>query len=368
MDRRNLLVAGAALTAAGLAGASKSTQAATGSSPTMPSVFDFGAVGNGSTDDSAAFQRALNATVGAGKFLLIPPYSYMIAKPLAVTLTQNFTSPFGIHGQGATLISGITTGRAVINITSNAIVRNLVVEGFKISGYGGTGNGLVLAAPTGNVFLAQACLRDLYVEGCGGDGIRLFGNVFESNLYNCYAMDSKGNGLTIQNSDQGGVISAIRVFGGSFTQSGQCGALLTGPASNFWAAPYDVSFHGTYFRNNGQWGVNAINGISSLYHCGFENNWGSAGSVGNGNAGISLNNFGLISGCTGASNQFQTGLINTYVIGRLTMMNCFVDGEGVVDMNLGTFNGQLGAEIILINCDGTPNVASGIAAQIKTFP
>ena len=48
------------------------------------SVKDFGAVGNGTTDDTAAIQKALNAFPDGGT-LYIPPGIYLITSPLTIT-------------------------------------------------------------------------------------------------------------------------------------------------------------------------------------------------------------------------------------------------------------------------------------------
>jgi hypothetical protein len=57
------------------------------------SVKDFGAVGNGTTDDTAAIQTAINATVGGGT-LLLPVGTYL------VSATLTFTSVITFQGQG----------------------------------------------------------------------------------------------------------------------------------------------------------------------------------------------------------------------------------------------------------------------------
>jgi hypothetical protein len=57
------------------------------------SVKDFGAVGNGTTDDTAAIQAAIDATVGGGT-LLLPVGTYLVSD------TLTFTSVITFQGQG----------------------------------------------------------------------------------------------------------------------------------------------------------------------------------------------------------------------------------------------------------------------------
>ncbi len=96
----------------------------------FPSVLDFGAVGDGSTDDTTAFQDALDAVAASGGGRLFVP------KQQAVTYSVGeITIPSGVwlDGEpGAQLErrSTITAGRGWLNIEgTNARVSNLTFEG-----------------------------------------------------------------------------------------------------------------------------------------------------------------------------------------------------------------------------------------------
>tara|TARA_B110000902_G_scaffold228497_1_gene268590 strand:- start:6538 stop:8613 length:2076 start_codon:yes stop_codon:yes gene_type:complete len=74
------------------------------------SVKDFGAVGNGSTDDTAAIQAAIDA-VGSNGAIYIPDGTYKITD--ALTIAQGTSvSIYGQSRQGTVLQSGLTSGDA----------------------------------------------------------------------------------------------------------------------------------------------------------------------------------------------------------------------------------------------------------------
>jgi hypothetical protein len=88
------------------------------------SVLDFGAVGNGVTDDTAAIQAAINAA--AGKSLFLPPGAY---KYSALTLTANNTTLYG-EGRATRLVCSLSTGNTLdigdgTNEARNIVLRDL---------------------------------------------------------------------------------------------------------------------------------------------------------------------------------------------------------------------------------------------------
>lgn len=105
-----------------------SPQAATSTNPDHPSLRDFGALGNGVADDTAAWTAAL-AAMPAGGTLFVPPGTYR------VTSTINVTQP-SIHIEGA--------GRATSVLQDNA---NQGV--FNVTGTDARIEGLLLGYPDG---------------------------------------------------------------------------------------------------------------------------------------------------------------------------------------------------------------------------
>jgi hypothetical protein len=64
------------------------------------SVKDFGAVGDGSTDDTVALQRAINAISASGGGLYIPPGTYMFSNLNMTRINSNFAQSFTLAGAG----------------------------------------------------------------------------------------------------------------------------------------------------------------------------------------------------------------------------------------------------------------------------
>jgi hypothetical protein len=86
---------------------------------TVYNVKDYGATGNGVTDDTAAFQAALNAAGNAnGGVVYAPSATYNIASnlniPAAVTLEGDWKIPVGwlVSGKGTTLLASASAGNA----------------------------------------------------------------------------------------------------------------------------------------------------------------------------------------------------------------------------------------------------------------
>jgi hypothetical protein len=156
----------------------------------MLSAADFGAVGDGTTDDTAALQAALNTITGAsGSFLVIPPGNYKVTSTLTVTYngSNNNITNTGILAHGANFQSTINNGTPVLLVQAtggpNMNVTSFLIEGLTVFGSGQTqtkvNDGIVLQAPNASVGLYEFCIRDVHVWTCSGDGLRLAGNVFQ---------------------------------------------------------------------------------------------------------------------------------------------------------------------------------------------
>jgi len=282
----------------------------------------FGAKGDGVVDDTGALQAALDATYGhGGGVLTIPPGNYRITRTLRISAPGNISRQNGLIAHGAHLRSEVPPGANVIEVSSRSTHRFLILDGIEIEGSGREANGIVLECENPSNYLYNFCLRDVVVQNCGGDGVKLAGNVFEGQIINSYFRDNHANGATFTHGAKGGIISAIHVFGSVFGQNGAHGAAILGNA-------YDVAYHGCYFLLNAKFGLFAENGCTLLSNCGFENNHTAAPDFAHGDAAVSLNSFGTMIGCSGYSQQKQTALVKTYLTAPLTMIGCSGAGDG----------------------------------------
>jgi hypothetical protein len=270
MERRRLLAAAAPVLAA-------ATLATTGSraatvAKTQSTIFDFGAVGDGVTDDSAAFIKALTYAAANGVVVMVPSFTYAIAKSIAVTLSGNVVKPWGLVGFGATLLSKIGGGADVMQIASTGTVRYLTLSGFKIQGSGADGNGLHLVCLGTTIFLYNVTIDGIAIEGAGKHGLLFEGNVFESGISNSYFQDSVQNGATFAQS-KGGIVSAITVTNCYFNQNGASGLVCTNFDGQY-GGTTDVRVYGGYCRENKQFGFYYNNGTNggAIEQVGFENN------------------------------------------------------------------------------------------------
>lgn len=360
-ERRGLLAgsigAGLGLSAAMLPG----TEARATTPPTNTlDAASFGAVGDGTTDDTAALQTAFDAAIRErnGAVLVIPPGTYRITRPLLVTTDEkpngNITHGCLIRAHGARLVSEIGGGQPVLRIESDSVVRFLAVEGLEITGNGQEGHGLEISCIRRGRYIYNFCLRDLIVQSCGGDGCRMIGNVFEGQVFNCYFRDNRKNGATFSHGPEDTVLSAVHVFGCVFGGNGVHGVELAAGAE-------DVGFNGCYFLLNGRFGVTAPNGLTLLSHCGFENNHQAADSFAHGDAGIRLMIKGTLIGCTAYSIAHQTHLLRAFVTQDLVMVGCTGGGsQDAKGAGLARLQGDGSAEAILVGTRGRIDRDGGI--------
>jgi polygalacturonase len=206
IDRRRLLRgAGVAATAgAGMALLGPEVASAAGLTPvTAYSVKDYGATGNGSTNDAPAIQAALDAAGVAGGAVYFPPGDYAVAAPL---VPKSRTLLFGSHTprwDGSAnpasackvrAIAGLASGQGLIQPAAATVavtIRNLALVGNNIGtnvhGFRPADNS---AGPAGN---ASWCLEDVTIAGFTGNGIH--GRLHVANLINCFIHNNVGWGM-----------------------------------------------------------------------------------------------------------------------------------------------------------------------------
>lgn len=227
--------------------------------------FEFGAVGDGTTDDGPAFQRCADFASVSTKFknIFVPAGSYYIDN--TVTLPANTT----IQGVGAASTIKTDSGSvAAITINgNNCRVANLKIDGQTTGGYGVYVNSSI------NKWL----LEDLVIVQCV-HGIWANQDNWIGEIRGCYTENCTTNGIRLGNNS-----NAVQIVGGGATTcdvgfnlfgSGSFGVNLTGwraenctsYGAKVSATTEEISFHGGYFEDCGVCiGLGPTGGSGSVY-------------------------------------------------------------------------------------------------------
>ena len=277
MDRRSFLTRGSGIAVAGVAATAaltgNSARAAAAGTKNTPTVFDFGAVGDGSTDDSDAFSKALQSAAQSGMVVIVPSAVYAIGKTIGFWSQGDVGAAWGLQCQGATLLSRIGNGQDVMQLESRHTVRYFrLTGGLSIKGTGSDGNGIHVVAYGADKYFYNFLIDGLSVEGAGLSGALFEGDVFEFTVANSYFQDNKFNGMTLANA-KGGVVSTVNLTNCFFNQNANIGMACVDFDSQ-WGGPTDVRVYGGYARDNRNYGFwyNNGTGQAAIHQVGFENN------------------------------------------------------------------------------------------------
>ena len=115
------------------------------------SVLDYGCAGDGVTDDTSAFQAALDAAQSLGKALYVPSGTYLITASLTCVEPIKMFGEWGIKNNGSTVIQYNGTGDCLTlgdTSTTNPSVPyhkyGFEISGLQIVGSTGSASGLVI--------------------------------------------------------------------------------------------------------------------------------------------------------------------------------------------------------------------------------
>jgi hypothetical protein len=181
------------------------------------SVADFGAVGDGVTDDTAAIQAALN---NAGN-IYIPPGIYIV-------------TPLQMRDDTTLVFSPQTTLQAKVGYGASDRLLNIIgVSNITIHGNFGKVKMLSAEYTAGedrhcvNMYgVENVTVYDLVTEDSGGDGFYVGATVCRNvQIINCVADNHRRNGLSITNA------SNMLVLGGHYKNTGSTSAAANGPCA-----------------------------------------------------------------------------------------------------------------------------------------
>lgn len=195
-------------------------------------VVDFGAVGNGTTNDTAAFQAALDAaaTQGGG-IVFVPAGSYLLTAAIAIGA---LTTLLGEGNASRLIFSQTGSPNAGITITA---VSDVAVRDLFIDHDGGTAASTksaihVDASSAGANFL----FADLHIIDAAQDGIRIVGKAAiktNAKVARCTVDGAKRHGIEFAEDCSGSVAFACRIkdANGDTSKHGQ-GLFCSGSGSN----------------------------------------------------------------------------------------------------------------------------------------
>lgn len=135
-------------------------------------VREKGAVGNGSTDDTAAFNSCVSLLQGAGGIIFIPRSSSIYCIKTGVVVNSGSSSTGSIIFQGSNPISGSAVGSCGGNTTPIFTLNNqwVQIKNLTVYGFGSLEDPFASALPTQPaILLSSGCsscrIQDVYVTG-----------------------------------------------------------------------------------------------------------------------------------------------------------------------------------------------------------
>ena len=156
------------------------------------SVKDFGAVGDGTTDDTTALQAAIayceSATSWGGRALYIPGGRYLITG--ALTLSKEFITIFG-DGAWESRIYAVGLSTSALTTAAMQYLRPFLHD-FAVENTG-TGKGIDFGNITGQVYLGE--LKNLYIES-GDDGFYA-PHFFSMSMINVSSLSRTGHSFRV---------------------------------------------------------------------------------------------------------------------------------------------------------------------------
>jgi polygalacturonase len=247
---------------------------------TLLNVKNYGALGNGVKDDTAAIQAAINALPTTGGTVQVPAGTYIIdtAKKINLRSKMHFQLMPGaiLKAKTSSLIRHYLiyiNDKSDVEVSGGQLIGDRATHKYATSGTHEWGHGIQCL---GGI---RVTIRDLRVADCTGDGVCIGGSANDVVVANIVSTNNRRQGLSITN------CSNIKVYDSEFSftngTSPECGIDIEPDAS--WTCN-TVLIQNCRFNDNKKYGVNIWNRTKNVTFdgCTFERN----GSLGMGTVGI----------------------------------------------------------------------------------
>ena len=177
-------------------------------SPLVVNVKDKGAKGNGSTDDTAAIQAAVDQVAGSGGTVLVPDGTYLIDAITSVKIKSDIT----FRMSKGTILKALPNGKDGYNIINVSDASNVnVIDGTLIgerdehtASTGEWGMGIILRGATNVV------IEGVTAKNCWGDGFYISGVSKNVKFCSVIADNNRRQGMSIISVD--GMVVKDSVF------------------------------------------------------------------------------------------------------------------------------------------------------------
>jgi hypothetical protein len=299
------------------------------------SVKDFGAVGNGVADDTAAIQAAIDA-VTSGQGILFPAGNYAISSQLNIS-NKDSIALFGDGGSTGTSISWIGAAAPLDSILYVFRSAYCTIYGLRLTTPGLNQPGYGVRITSGGAGVTQGTT----VENCRIENVSEFGiyigrtdntdqSVDLTSITNCW-IDNCGEGSI---SIHGANINMTKIVRGSYGVGNTCG-IEVGAATRsvtiseclpYDAAPANSAAAWLYIRNNMRDVVEVSNMSTEMFRRKFIAT--EASTVGNiGFAQVVVRNCSIVAFYHTVGSA-EDRLIEYTQHGSLVLENCWIQGRG----------------------------------------
>jgi len=244
-------------------------------------VRDYGALGNGVHDDTAAIQAAINSLPAEGGTVIVPPGTYMIDTTRKVNLRSAMCllmDPDAVLKAKTASVARhyilYINGKTDVEIAGGQLLGERDTHVYTTSSTDEWGHGIQILGGR------RVTVRDLRVSHCTGDGVCIGGGSSDVVIANIVSTQNRRQGLSITN------CSNIRVHESEFSHTQgtapECGIDIE-PDDGYSCS--NVWIEGCRMNNNAKYGVNIWKRVSAvtIARCMLEAN----GSLGMGTNGCS---------------------------------------------------------------------------------